>query len=135
MQYTLLLQKISLLKKVLAILFLFSYIVAMLRPIAPIIEYAINQDYIAEFLCINKDKPELKCNGKCHLKKEIKKAQEETHKSLSINIEDYPISPVYNFNSSLNKTFTSSTYKSVFYSYTKKYIYLYISDIFHPPQV
>jgi hypothetical protein len=109
--------------------------VAMLRPIAPIIEYAINQDYIAEFLCINKDKPELKCNGKCHLKKEIKKAQEETHKSLSINIEDYPISPVYNFNSSLNKTFISSTYKSVFYSYTKKYIYLYISDIFHPPQV
>lgn len=31
--------------------------------------YAINKDYIKKQLCENKDQPELKCDGKCHLKK------------------------------------------------------------------
>ncbi|SDF30803.1 hypothetical protein SAMN04487992_11128 [Cellulophaga baltica] len=30
-------------------------------------EYVFNYDYISEVLCINKDKPELNCNGKCYL--------------------------------------------------------------------
>jgi hypothetical protein len=40
-------------------------------------DYAINYDYISKVLCINKDKPELKCNGKCHLMKELAKASED----------------------------------------------------------
>jgi len=30
-----------------------------------------NQVEIAELFCINKDKPQLQCNGQCHLKKEL----------------------------------------------------------------
>lgn len=64
----------------------------MLRPVQPYLEYIINQDYIAEFLCINKDKPELQCNGKCHLVKQIEKQQQqEPFSSLSISLENYPI--------------------------------------------
>ncbi|MBC8644541.1 hypothetical protein H9W95_12115 [Flavobacterium lindanitolerans] len=43
----------------------------------PVIEYAINYDYIATVLCINKDKPEMKCNGKCHLMKELAKSSQD----------------------------------------------------------
>ncbi len=43
------------------------------------VNFKINQDYIAEVLCINKDKPDLKCNGCCQLKKELK-AQEDRSK-------------------------------------------------------
>lgn len=39
--------------------------------------YRLNQDYITELFCVNKDKPNLKCNGSCHLKKEIKQSKEE----------------------------------------------------------
>ena len=64
----------------------------MLRPVKPYVEYILNQDYIAEFLCINKDKPELQCNGKCHLVKEIEKQQQqEPFAALSISMENYPI--------------------------------------------
>lgn len=49
----------------------------MLRPILPYLDYAINKDYIAEELCENKEKPELQCDGKCHLAKEVKKVSEE----------------------------------------------------------
>lgn len=42
----------------------------------PVIDYVINYEYISTVLCENKDKPELKCCGKCHLKKELANASE-----------------------------------------------------------
>ena len=48
-----------------------------LKPILPVVDYIVNYDYISKVLCENKDKPELKCNGKCHLKKELAKASED----------------------------------------------------------
>jgi len=42
-----------------------------LRPVFPFLEYALNYDYISENLCINRDKPESHCKGKCHLKKRL----------------------------------------------------------------
>ncbi len=33
--------------------------------------YQLNIDYIIENYCINKNKPELQCNGKCHLAKQL----------------------------------------------------------------
>ncbi len=52
-------------------------------------KFLYNQDYIAANLCENIDKPELECNGKCHLKKELSedtKKQEENKVVLSENI-------------------------------------------------
>ena len=37
------------------------------------VDYVVNYKHISQDLCENKDKPEMHCNGKCHLKKEIKK--------------------------------------------------------------
>lgn len=49
-----------------------------LRPLMPLGEYVVNYNYIAKELCVNKDKPAMHCNGKCHLMKELaKKAAEE----------------------------------------------------------
>lgn len=39
-------------------------------------EYLANYDYIATELCENRDKPEMHCNGKCHLMKQLAKASE-----------------------------------------------------------
>lgn len=33
--------------------------------------YQLNIDYITEKFCENKEKPQLQCNGKCHLAKEL----------------------------------------------------------------
>ncbi|AMA49650.1 hypothetical protein B0A78_05150 [Flavobacterium columnare NBRC 100251 = ATCC 23463] len=48
----------------------------LLRPVMPVIDYVVNYNYIAEVLCVNKDKPTLECNGKCHLMKELAKVSE-----------------------------------------------------------
>ena len=47
--------------------------------------YQINKDAITKIFCINKDKPKMQCNGKCHLKKELEK---ETKK------DELPTNPV-----------------------------------------
>ena len=44
------------------------------RPVLPLLSYVINYDYIVKELCINKDKINTECNGKCHLKKELAEA-------------------------------------------------------------
>ena len=42
-----------------------------------VIDYQLNKEYIAKYLCENKDKPVLKCNGKCQM---MKKLQQEEKK-------------------------------------------------------
>ncbi|MDD7915132.1 hypothetical protein [Polaribacter ponticola] len=118
-------------KRITPLLFVFLYMLAMLRPIAPFVEYAINQDYIAKFLCINQDKPEMQCNGKCHLYKEVKKQQEETPVSLQISLKDYPIGFVKILN--IKKKKEVNFIKKENYTYSKNYSYLFSEVIFHPP--
>ena len=66
-------------KQLLVILTLLMF----LKPILPVFEYLVNYDYIVNELCENKLKPELKCNGKCHLTKELAKASEGNLKNSS----------------------------------------------------
>jgi hypothetical protein len=47
------------------------------RPAFPYLEYALNYDYIVNVLCVNKDKPEMQCNGKCHLKQALTEASNQ----------------------------------------------------------
>jgi len=42
--------------------------------------YYVNQSYIAAAFCENKSNPQMHCNGKCYLKKQLKRA-DETEKS------------------------------------------------------
>ncbi len=37
--------------------------------------YTLNKKYITDNLCINRSKPKMHCNGKCHLAKELSKEE------------------------------------------------------------
>lgn len=65
-----------LVKNIVVILVLFMF----LKPVSLFLEYAVFYDYIKRELCVNKANPEMECNGKCHLKKEIAKASETQNK-------------------------------------------------------
>ncbi len=65
------------------ILFLLVAIM-VLKPVLPVIDYVVNYEYISKVLCINKAKPKLQCNGKCHLMKELAKTS-ESEKPISSN--------------------------------------------------
>ncbi|MCK5816046.1 MAG: hypothetical protein KAH07_08890 [Flavobacteriaceae bacterium] len=72
------------------------YIIAMIQPVMPILEYNLNKEYIASVLCENRDRPQLACNGKCYLDKKIKESKEHSHNHSApqIDLSKYPVSPV-----------------------------------------
>ncbi|CAL2087030.1 hypothetical protein [Tenacibaculum sp. 190524A05c] len=119
--------------KITTYLFVFLYVIAMLRPIAPFVEYAINYDYIAKVLCINKDKPELSCNGKCQLMKKLKQQEEDDFNSLRIHMEEYPIGFVEILKIKKESTITSNSKNN--FHYDIDYNYLFQHNVFHPPTV
>src|ERR1043165_1467651 len=43
--------------------------------------YNANHSYIAAALCVNRDKPQMHCDGKCFLKKELRNQQEKESSS------------------------------------------------------
>ena len=49
----------------------------VMKPFAPFIDYHINKEVITSKFCVNKNKPKLKCNGKCYLSKQLKKAADQ----------------------------------------------------------
>ena len=63
-------------KRVIAILLLLTVVAPALLKFSSVVNYMVEYDYYVNVLCENKDQPELKCNGTCHLAKEIKQAEE-----------------------------------------------------------
>lgn len=108
----------------------------LLKPGLPVIDYIVNYEYISKVLCVNKDKPKMHCNGKCHLMKELAKAA-ENEKPISSDkknavqesevlffeeIKSFHIAFVY-FN---EKQKTNNNYSNL-------YFYLNSTSVFHPP--
>ncbi len=118
-------------------IFLTLYLVALVRPLAPILDYQVNRDFFAEVLCINKAKPELNCNGQCALTQKLKQAQKDETQPVSapniIKLDDYPIGFI-----SLYKTSPDvDGSQSIRYSDVSFEIVIqgYLSEIFRPPCV
>jgi hypothetical protein len=42
--------------------------------------FELNSKYIAENLCINRNRPEMHCNGKCYLMNKVRQAEEKEKK-------------------------------------------------------
>lgn len=68
------------------------YCLTFLKTLTPYMDYALNQEFISEVLCINQDKPELQCNGKCYLKEQLEqeasKEQQDQNSSRTTDKEN-----------------------------------------------
>jgi hypothetical protein len=90
-----------------------------------------NQTYIANNLCENRDKPKMHCNGKCHLKKELEKDTQQD-KNNSTNKEKFEVMFVENvpgFSSfSVENELTQTAH------YKEPFFVIPSFSIFHPPR-
>ena len=64
-------------KKLSTILLFFIIFFQSFTPLLIQINYVLNKAYIASVLCENKEKPALKCQGKCYLAKQLKEQQQK----------------------------------------------------------
>ena len=108
----------------------------LLKPAFPVIDYVVNYEYISKVLCVNKAKPKLQCNGKCHLMKELAKTSESeapisSDKKMAPQqfevlfleeIKSFKIASIYYY----EKQKTNSDYSNL-------YFHLNSASVFHPP--
>lgn len=97
------------------------------------LSYEINKLDIIERFCINKEKVEYSCEGKCHLMSQLEKSDQKSPSGDNHLIEEN------------NFTLFSVHFKAILVSYKEKYTdhfshystnyrYLLISNIFQPPK-
>lgn len=107
---------------------------AMIRPIVPLASFVINQDYIAEFFCVNQDKPELDCNGQCYLMQKLEEQNEEKRQNLPrVSMEEYPIGFVLFAKISSSVEITTSIEN--FSPCQNNYCFLYSENEYRPPSI
>ena len=107
------------------------------KPILPFLEYAAFYDYIKNELCENKDAPELQCNGKCHLKKELAKASNsdnDSDKNHSYTAEQ-TIVFFQNISNNYLLFLTKEQKLKINTAYNNTYKYHYTDLVFQPPLI
>jgi hypothetical protein len=102
-----------------------------------VVSFKFNQESIAKTLCVKKEIKNNTCQGKCYLKKQLDKANEEEQKQAPNNIKE-KVEVLY---CSIQKPFDFLK-QTVFYekqslgNYNSGfYISSFISDIFRPPKL
>ncbi len=113
-------------------------IALILKPILPVVDYIVNYEYISKVLCVNKAKPMMHCNGKCHLMKELAKAAETENPKSSDKKQNTPIQEVLFFKEIKSfsiVSFSFSTESKINSSYLELYSYLNTNSVFHPPTI
>jgi hypothetical protein len=123
------------LKKFTAIFFLIIIAATSFNKVVVLADYMLNKKYIATVLCENKAKPMMHCNGKCHLRKQLQKEEEQQKKEGQSTQEKFEVQfcnissyagfePTYSENS-INHTS----------SYNNGYAFTAVNSFFHPPSI
>ena len=87
-----------------------------------------------EALCENQDKPELQCNGKCHLKKVAESQDKNQNTPVSIiDFKELILYPIPSIDFVLSKKFYEK--KQLALAYQNLYSFHNSNDCFHPPRV
>lgn len=115
------------------IVYILSFFV-LFKPLFPLVEYAVNYDYISKTLCINKEKPIMACNGKCYLMSELTKSfdaekpiSDKKDNIKSIEISFFQDFKPYKFSFSKKNQNQKHSYYSNLYSFLKE------TCLLHPP--
>lgn len=108
----------------------------LLKPALPVIDYVVNYEYITKVLCVNKAKPKLQCNGKCHLKKELAKTS-ESETPISSNKKTATQEVEVLFFEDIKSFKITSIYfeekQKIINNYSNSYFYLNSDSVFRPP--
>lgn len=96
------------------------------------IDFWLNKDYIAANLCVNKDKPQMHCNGKCFLAKEKQDAEKQSQQPNSDKKDKFEIQPFFLPETTSVNCINVSI--GILYGNEKNVLLTgYTNKLFHPP--
>lgn len=122
-------------KKIAAILLFLCISYQFVAKLGIIVWYNANIDYVAQELCENKDKPKLQCNGKCYLKKQLDKVDNQQKQEQQTPIKKIKSELPEYIASTQQLTFCGVYEKceADYIIYRNHYQFQIAKDIFHPP--
>lgn len=99
---------------------------------AIIFNYWQNKASIIANCCINKNKPELNCNGKCYVGSELDKlkTKNENNIPLRIMLQDFEMILLTSEMSAIIPTYNSSSWST---NFENTYTSNWMDSVFHPP--
>lgn len=106
-----------------------------LRPVLPLVNYAVNYDYIVKNLCEKRDVPQSTCKGKCYVSKELAKTEKQSNNSQVIKISVLDVFVSHETLAFSDQKEIDSTSETIYSAYTVNHNSEYFSRIFHPPLV
>jgi hypothetical protein len=99
---------------------------------AIVINFLANQEFIAQNLCENIEKPELECHGKCYLTKKLK--EDEKQKGNDKIVQSEVILYVDSKSVEIvSEQFFITEKEKLYFNLLEKKVNGFSSDIFHPP--
>ncbi|WP_294250863.1 hypothetical protein [uncultured Chryseobacterium sp.] len=103
------------------------------RPVLPLISYAVHYEYIVKNLCENRNVPQSTCKGKCYLEKELSKTEKQSNNGQNIKLTGLDVflsHEILSFSDGTPFDISNTKIKS---GYTDFHTSEYFSRIFHPP--
>ena len=126
-------------KKIIGVTLFVSMAFKMLMAPIFFVNYELRKDYIIKNYCVNKSRPEMHCDGKCYLAKQIQKAEQEDEKQATNNfiskllsLEVVQKKPLFS-NYFPAKSFREKSIQN--FQYKNRISHLHAFSFFHPPQV
>lgn len=101
-----------------------------------VVSFELNQKYISEKLCENRDKPWMHCNGRCYLMKKVKQAEDNEKRQANKDLRSsmqvlWCVNPSNLIQNRQVEHALAKRYK-IHYSYA--YSNQYTTAIFRPPK-
>ncbi|HWB64973.1 MAG TPA: hypothetical protein VG603_15755 [Chitinophagales bacterium] len=120
-------------KKGIAILLLSALLAQTSVNLLLFASYEVNKTYIATHLCENRDKPQLHCNGHCHLVKELNN-EEKKDQSPAGNLKEHYEMPLFSETSYCQVPLVIAQPVNFIPAYLIKPYSTILYSVFHPPQ-
>lgn len=118
--------------------FLLSFFIVFtiaIRPVLPLVNYAINYDYIVKNLCEKRKVVESDCKGKCFVKEELAKTEKQSNNAQNIKIAGLDVFLSHEILSFSDQSPLQMQLKNPNSDYINFNTSKYFSRIFHPPLV
>jgi hypothetical protein len=129
------------LRPAVSILFVLVLLSKLAYSVFWLVKFELNKEEIIRMECVNRDKPELKCNGKCYLAKQLALSQEDLNtkkQGQQRSAEGFAKVKNLEFNHTVTPLkfkfeLTESGNNKNFVRYTNHYSFERELQFFHPP--
>lgn len=101
-------------QRVFSVFMAFLFLLIVTQRAVIIVHFKLNQKAIEQKFCINKDKPELQCQGLCYLKKELQKTENNDLETISF-YKDFEMISVARFEFDTKVKQTVIGFKTILY--------------------